>query len=354
MSMKPLDLAVKYMVDDLPSADVPFTRLQNVLGACLAGKPLSASSEEFLSSRGLVALIALAKRETDEETFRCRALNEQQRRRVEAEERRLSQSKLAELQATQREARQAAMWAEQEAARLRAERDPRNIAKRKNRELRDRFGVVDYVEEDVFPRLMSILKSLDKSQRLSEESVAWLAAAGREYRTKEIMHSFHRIEADHYLSDFKASGNLWSAVSASSHLRKCASSREAHELLTSIPQARLSQAKLRSAVLTTHGGALRDLHRHEEAIGLAEEAHELVQSNYMPCTLLGAIHMELGQIAEGQEWYAKAEARGAPRDDIDREVRAILSRLPAAKRTAIIDELMANDALRYEWLRKAF
>lgn len=339
----PSHLAVKYVVDDLPGADVPCTRLQNILTACSTSKRLTEFSEAFLRSCGLLALIALARGEIDEETFRRRALAEQQRRRSEAEEKRLLQASAAELAA-----------AEWEAERIRAERDPRNIAKRKNRELRAKFGVLHYVDDDDFPRLMTILKSLDNAQRLSEESVAWLAAAGSAYRTREIMRAYHRLEANHYLGDFKERGNVWAAVSASSHLRKCEGSQEAHDLLAKIPDARLKSAKLKSAVFTTHGGALRDLGRHDEARHLGGQAHTLVEANFMPCTLLGAIHIELGQIAEGHEWYAKAEARGAPRDDIDRDVRAILLRLPAAKRVSIIEEFISHDPHRYEWLRKSF
>ena len=349
-----LKLAIRYMVDDLPGADVPGSRLQNILTACSATKPLSVFSEGFLRSVGLDALIALAKGEIDEGTFSCRALTEQQRRHVEADEKRLLQTKQAELKAAQREAARAAMWAEREAARLREERDPKNIARRRNRALREKFGVRVYVEESAYPQLMEILKCLEAGRRLPEASFVWLASAGSFYKTKEIMHAYHRLEADHFCQEFQSTGNVWSAVNASSNLRKCEASQEAHELLSGIPERRLKQAKLKSAVLTTHGGALRDLHRHEEARHLGEQAHALVQSNYMPCTLLGAIHIELGQIAEGHEWYAKAEARGAPRDVIDRDVRAILMRLPAAKRAAIIEEWMAHDERRCHWLRTAF
>src|SRR6478672_4860262 len=179
----PLELALKYMVDDLPGANAPCSRLQNILTACSTSKKLTEFSEAFLRSCGLLALIAHAKGEIDEETFRRRALVEQQRRRGEAEEKRFSQARAAELASAEREAEQ-----------LQAERDPRNIAKRKNRELREKFGVLDYVDEGDFPRLMTILKSLKNARRLPEDCVAWLAAAGRVYRTREIMRTYHRLE----------------------------------------------------------------------------------------------------------------------------------------------------------------
>ena len=353
MSTSPLVLARRFFVDDLPGAEVPFTRIQGILEGCLAGKPLSSANEQFLRSRGLAELVEFAKCDVDEETFRRRAVVEQQLRQVEFEEKRVALAAKAKLAAEQAEARQAAMWAEHNAARLREEQDPRNIARRKNRELRDRFGVYGYVEED-YPRLMRILRTLGGSQRLEEAELAWLASNGREFRTTEVMFAFHRIEANYFLQEFKSTGNIWHAVSASSHLRKCNASKEADDLLSAIPQHRLSQAKLKSAVFTTHGGALRDLHRLEEAKDLASKAHALLPSDYRPCTLLGAIHIELDEISAGHEWYTKAEARGAPPQHVERDLRVVLLRLTETKRTEIIKQLIAISGTRYEWLRNAF
>lgn len=53
---------------------------------------------------------------------------------------------------------------------------------------------------------------------------------------------------------------------------------------------------------------MRDLRRLDEAKALASEAHQLTSSDYRPCTLLGAVHIELGELPTGHEWYAKAES----------------------------------------------
>lgn len=354
MLTNPLELARRFCVDDLPGAEVPFTRIQGILEGCIAGKSLSAANEQFLRSRGLAELVEFAKNEVTEEIFRRRAVVEQRVRQVEFEEKRVAFAAKAKLAVEHAEAKQAAMWAKHEAARLCEEQDPRNIAIRKNRELRERFGVYGYIEEEDYPRLMSILRALGSSQRLEEAGLEWLASNGREFRTDEVMFAFNRIEADYCLQDFKSTGNIWRAVSASSHLRKCRASKEADDLLSAIPQHRLTQAKLKSAVFTTHGGALRDLHRLEEAKDLAAKAHALLPSDYRPCTLLGAIHIELGQIAEGHDWYTKAEARGSPPQHVERDLRMVLLRLTETKRAAIIKQLITIDATRYEWLRNAF
>jgi len=348
--MVPLELARKFLVDDLPGAEVPFTRIQGVLAACAAGKELSSINEAFLRSRGLLALIAFAKGEISEALFGERSLLEQQARTVAFDEARLQRIRQSEANEARMQAMQAAMWAEQEEVRLRAERDPRNIARRKARELRERFGVYGYVEQVHYFKLMELLHRLAGSQRLPEPDFAWLAGVGRDYRTDEVMAAYHRLEADHHLGEWKATGNIWCAVSASSHLRKCNASMEAHVLLSAIPGQRLTSAKLRSAFLTTHGGALRDLQRHEEAKGLAVEAHATRPSDYRPCTLLGALHIELGLIGEGHEWYRKAESLGAPAGHVESELRRIVLRLAPAQRASVVNELIATDPIRYQWL----
>jgi hypothetical protein len=55
-----------------------------------------------------------------------------------------------------------------------------------------------------------------------------------------------------------------------------------------------------------------DLARHKEAMVLAFEAHALEQESYRPCTLLGALLMEAGNLTAGHSWYEKADALGAP------------------------------------------
>ena len=84
----------------------------------------------------------------------------------------------------------------------------------------------------------------------------------------------------------------WQAINASAHLRKCGAAGEALDLLASVPVQRLASPKPHSALLTTRGGALRDLQRRPEALQAGEAAHALLDRDYRPCTLLGALHMQ--------------------------------------------------------------
>jgi hypothetical protein len=95
---------------------------------------------------------------------------------------------------------------------------------------------------------------------------------------------------------------------------------------------------------------MRDLRRLEEAVSLACEAHKLTPSDYRPCTLLGAVHIELGDLTAGHEWYARAENLGAPRQAIDQELRTLLVRSSPEERQRIRDFLLLQDPERFAWL----
>ncbi|MFC4861206.1 hypothetical protein ACS8MQ_08710 [Pseudomonas sp. MAHUQ-62] len=352
MSIAPLDLAKHYWVDDVPGATTAGSRLNNLLTSLGKGQPMTATSRVFLTSRGLNTLVSFLAGELSNEQFNQRAkaerdqriaLSQQQQLEVEAQ-------KVAERNAA--DAREAAMWDRIEAERVQRESDPKFIAKKRSQELRRKYGVEVFVEEHHFKRVMSILRKLDSKSRLGEIDTLWLKSEGRDYETEEIRHAHHRLEADFCIAEYKRTNDPWQAVSASAHLRKCADSEQAIELLSAIPAGCQAQAKVKSAIRTTHGGALRDLGHFIEALKMGEEAHALLPNNFRPCTLLGALNIELGNFDVGHEWYCKAEARGAKPANIEHEVRSLLARMSAEKRDGAIRELLRIDPMQYRWIRK--
>src|SRR3990167_618260 len=95
---------------------------------------------------------------------------------------------------------------------------------------------------------------------------------------------------------------------------------------------------------------MRDLGKRTEALQLGKQGHELQPLNYRPCTLLGAVCMELGNFGEGHDWYAKAEERGASKQSIDTELRGIFLRADKASRETMTASLRAKDPSRYCWV----
>ena len=74
--------------------------------------------------------------------------------------------------------------------------------------------------------------------------------------------------------------------------------------------------------------------------------------DYRPCTLLGAVHMELREFESGREWYEKARERGAPEQGIDSELRSIFQQMDSPGREAMKRFLFAENSYLYRWLNE--
>lgn len=107
---------------------------------------------------------------------------------------------------------------------------------------------------------MEILRRIDAGNHLTEDDLLWLTTKGKDYFTEELQEIFHRLEAVFFSAEYKRMGGPWHAVNASSHYRKGNEPQIADVLLHSIPAGRVKAPKLRSAICTTYGGVMRDLH----------------------------------------------------------------------------------------------
>ena len=175
------DTAVHYCVDDLPSAVVAGTRLQNILDCLHHGKPVSRLSANYLQQRGLEVLHQFATGELPYHRFQKLAFAERSLRLESA----VAAQLVREIEERERkvamQARMKCAYEQVEAARLAKESDPKFIAKVKNQQLRSRYGVDVFVEQHCFGRLMNILKSVDAGQRFSDEDYVWLSSVGETY-----------------------------------------------------------------------------------------------------------------------------------------------------------------------------
>lgn len=336
-------LAEKYLVDDLPGAALVGARLNGVLQKIETGETLTAYAQAFLSSAGLNSLLAFATGQIDRPAFEAAASRERSDRVQSAKDQAV------------RVAAELARKAEASAAAVKPhvfamEIDPVLRRKREARALRDRFDI-GFIEPEHYPRAMRLLRQVASGNRLAPEDVAWLSTEAKDCWTDALQRAWHRLEAVALTKAWEESRDPWDAVNASAHWRKADEPQQALEV-TGAALARVGRsAKPRSALLTTRGGAMRDAGRLTEARTLGLEAHELTPADFRPCTLLGAVSMELGDLAAGHEWYAKAEALGAERRAIDQDLRALLIRSEPDARDRIRDYLLEQDPERFAWLR---
>ena len=356
---QPSALSVRFGVDDLTGAAIVGSRLHNILTAWAAKQTVLAGHKAFLRQQGAAALADLIDGAITEADYAARAPHERAARQQAAQqheqEAAAAQRHAAALAAERDAVLQARLHAEAEqrqAARIRCENSPEFIARQKTKALLGRYGVGEYIEPRDFRRLLSAVQRLDAGGRLMTEDVVWLKGRLHRYGLADVLAAHHRREAEVCIAEYRRGGDPWQAINASAHLRKCGAAGEALDLLASVPVQRLASPKPHSALLTTRGGALRDLQRRPEALQAGEAAHALLDRDYRPCTLLGALHMQQGDVALGHDWYRKAEERGAPPAGHDAEIRALLRGLPEDKRGDAIAELLRLDAARYAWLNK--
>ncbi|MBL6987182.1 MAG: cell envelope integrity protein TolA [Methylobacter sp.] len=353
-----IDLASKYFVSDLPGATIPATRLQNILENLEQGRTLSKHAVMYLQQHGLTALQQLAQGEITYEAF-CKTTSEEQAKREQAAEAKRQKEEAAWLRRIEEDKAQEAIrnakyerdCQRAEEARRKRESDPEYIAKIKNQQLRMRYGLDQFIEKQLFAHLMDILHRLDGGKRLSDEDIIWLTTEGKDYYTEILQAAFHEREAEFFTAEYKRTSDPWNAVNASGHYRKCNQARKAHDLLISIPAALQKAPKLNSAICTTHGGVMRDLNRFDEALKFGGQAHALTPKDFRPCTLLGAVNIEMGDYLTGLDWYEKAKERGASERSIDYDLRGILLRADKAKREEIKAVLLRVDSERYKWVR---
>lgn len=215
------------------------------------------------------------------------------------------------------------------------------------------FGLNQLAQKDK-PMLFPILRKLDVNERLTIEDIDWLETDGKDYFRKDgkIYQTHHRIEADYYLSLYDKEKSTWHAINASSHLRKSKQAPRAEALLAEIAQGKIKNEKSKSAFLTTFGGVKRDLHKFAEGMEMAGTAHYLTPKDYRPCTLLGALHIEIRQFKEGSAWFAKAEKLGAKRDDIDTEIKSLYHKADKETKEKLKAHLLKTNPKRYAWLNK--
>ncbi len=170
----------------------------------------------------------------------------------------------------------------------------------------------------------------------------------------ELREGFHKNEAEFHADQYKKNKDPWSAVNASSHYRKCREARTADSMFSKIDVSIVKKLKLKSALYTTHGGVKRDLKKWDEALSLGEKAHLLTPQDFRPCTLMGAVNMEIGNYDLGQSWYKKAVERGYSERSVDDELRSIFMSAEKSKQDALRDHLLKVDPIRYSWVKKKF
>lgn len=321
-----LDLARYFHLEHIAAAVC--TPMSNLLEALVRGRPLTGDELAFLRHSAPDDLYRLAFGQLTIDAY-------------------IPLAEAAEAEAFARKASEEAA----EAARVARENDPEYIAMMQTQALYRKYEV-SLTVKSLMPRMTKLLQQIDAGNRLPKEDLEWLGTSAKKHFTARLRKAYHSLEADFHADQYLRTQDPWNAVNACGHFRKCDRKDTALKLIDSVARDRLKDPKVRSAVLTTRGGVMRDLGRRPEAIQMGETAHALMPQDYRPCTLLGAVHMELRNFEKGRDWYEEARKRGAPEQGIDSELRSIFQQLDSAGREAMKRFLLAEDSHRYSWLKE--
>lgn len=198
-------------------------------------------------------------------------------------------------------------------------------------------------------RLFTVLKNLDAGIRLKDDEVVWLNGENLFQRSSKIYICHHIIEALFYESEFKRLKDYWKMASASAQWRKAEKPLNAIKLIRDINIDNIKPAKLRAALLTTLGGALRDVEDLDQAEKSALKAISNYPDSHNPYTLMGALCYDTKRYEEGSKWFEEAIKRGAQLKDEDSEIKKILRK---EHNHNLVDYLLKKDPIRFSWVKE--
>ncbi len=219
--------------------------------------------------------------------------------------------------------------------------------------LKTKYGIPDSQEKSHSSPLYEILQTLDRNERLEPTQVAWLTNKRLFRYGSQIFIAYHKLEAKKYEQEYQKTGSKWSLASASSHWRSAKEPKQALRLTEDLNFHKIKENKLKLALLTTRGGAFRDLGQFNEAQQCARQAIESMPSRRHPYTLMGALCYEQGEYEDGEHWFNEAMKRGASPKDKDAEIeRVIKNAHNKDKLDQVVAYLLKRDPVQYEWATK--
>jgi len=241
--------------------------------------------------------------------------------------------------------------------------------------LKFKYGVSNYRHDSPSNRLYAILQQLEKGKRLEATDVVWLTENSLfhsdNWRTEQslfrsdnrrteqslfrsdnrIFTTYHQIEATFYEREYKRTGNKWNLPSASSHWRSAQKPEHALALTDNLNFDKIKENKLKSALLTTRGGAFRDMGELGKAEQCARKAMKYQPNSHHPYTLMGAICYDRGDFSEGDNWFKEAIKRGASPRDVDAEIKRVFKNADNNKRLEILAYLQKTNHRLYKWAK---
>jgi len=218
--------------------------------------------------------------------------------------------------------------------------------------LKSKYRILDPGDKLPLEPFYTIMQKLEREERLNPLLVVRLIEEGLLSRDGRIAIAYHRLEALFYEQEFLRTGSKWNLPNASSHWRKADEPQQALQLTNNLDLARIPENKLKSALLTTRGGACLDIEHLDEAQKCARQAIEYQPDSHHPYTLMGAICYRQHEYSQGDYWFNEAIERGAESEDVDDEIkRVVRDTKDENKRREVVEYLLNKEPMRYAWAK---
>lgn len=201
--------------------------------------------------------------------------------------------------------------------------------------LQEKFDVSGYEDKSPLSPLYKILLQLEEGAALDQQEINWL-------KVKKLYSPL----AHYYEKEFRRTNAPWLLAKAASHWRKNGSPWKAIVLTTGFHSK--DQPAL-AAVVTSRGGAFRDLKELDEAETCAMQAIDCNPNAYHPFNLLGAVYYQKGYPEQGDVYFEKAAKLGAPPESRDDEIRVAVIGATETIRRRVAKYLLQKDPIRYKW-----
>lgn len=225
-------------------------------------------------------------------------------------------------------ARQLAQAAAEEAARIQL------------RELAKKYNVKLTKELTSITPLIPILLKMEGHEILLDSELLWLEER-----------SINNVLATYHYRRYRTDNDPWELVKACRQLRKSGLPEKCIEVSGQLLQKGATEPRVLAAAHTTRGGAYRDLGDLEKAMSSANQGVELSPNSFHPYNLLGAVHYEQGNPAEGDRYFARAVELGAHPKAQEAEIRTALKNSAIETKKVIADYLLQKDPAKYAWAR---
>jgi len=204
-------------------------------------------------------------------------------------------------------------------------------------DLKSKYSVSWFTDQSPTSPLYMILLKLEGNESLDDNDLTFI--------TKE---NYMPVPlAYHYEIKYQNDpSDLWSLIKACSAWREAKNPQRAIEISNA---SATSDKKTMSALLTTRGGAYRDLSELDSARICAKEAIRLQPKSYRSYNLLGAIYYQQGEPELADECFKKAIELGSKPKDTESEIKNSIERANPEARIRTIKYLLNKDPEKYAW-----